>query len=222
MRTLLVSLTVVVFALGMLATPSQAGLIAGFPASGRPDITAGYINVSYSAATGNFTATGYATGIDFDGPDPVDYLIGGTQAYTLTAHITTAGVCTSAALTIAGTVNEAAPQGSNDPLSSSLGSPLLVSQTCSNFGFNPVTNGEIQFIFAGATGSAASWYPVGTAYVKLNLTQFPGNWTQDFSHSNAVSNNFATPEPATMAMLLLGGLPALILRRRALRRAAGR
>jgi hypothetical protein len=37
-----------------------------------------------------------------------------------------------------------------------------------------------------------------------------------------VSDNFATPEPATMVLLLAGGLPALIIRRRALRRAAGR
>jgi hypothetical protein len=202
----------------LLGGTSQGAPIANLYED-RPDIAAGFISVNYTTTGAtNFTAAGFATSIDFDGVAPNDYLIGGTQIYSLSAHVTTAGVASSGALSIAGTVNGNAPQGSNDPLSSNLTSPLLTG-TLSDFGYPTSGSGELQFIFDVTGGSAASLFGSKVG-VKLNANGYNGTWASNFSNGgNGVADTFVTPEPATLAMLGVGGLLAVAGRKRRQRRA---
>jgi hypothetical protein len=177
---------------------------------GTPDIMADFIAVNYvaGAAGNNFTASGWAETLDFDGIAPPDYNIGEPQGYDIVAHVTTAGVATGGTLTITGTVNSGSPNGSNDPLSSDLGSPLLTG-TLTAMGYPVSGSGELEFLFTVTGGAAAPLFGSQVG-VKLNESGYVGLWTADFSNSGeGVTDNFAVPEPMTIAMLLLG-LPAIL------------
>jgi len=166
-----------------------------------PDITSGFITVSYNATSDVLTVTGTALSIDFNGtPPPDNNITSGT--FTLTATINSSGMLTSGSLSIAGTIPAL---GAASPL-------LTANLTAFGFSDSPVTQ---IFEFTGTTtgGSQAAGMgsQVGTI---LNLGGgFSGSFASNFANGGFGSaDTFRIPTPG--ASLLLGAASLIGLSRR--------
>lgn len=167
----------------------------------RPDITSGFLTVTYNATSDVLSVTGPALTIDFDGVSPPDHAItGGT--FTLSAIINASGMLTSGTLTITGTVGAI---GATSPL-------LTANLTGFGFSSSPVTQ---IFEFTGAVtgGSQAAGYGASVGTVLNTGGGFPGHFNSNFSKSGQGSADTARiPAPGTAAAL--AGLLGLAARRR--------
>lgn len=166
-----------------------------------PDISSGFINTSYSAATDQFTAVGW-TSAYFDGTTLNSMSVVGM--FTLTATIDEFGVATAGTLTLEGEVSGFGP--------SLLTADLLLSGA--NFGWSAdgltfefmfdVTGGEMAAIFGDIVGVILSPSSSGFA-----------GFGSDFSHSGFGGvADVAPPIPAPATIVLLIGAACGIQRRR--------
>lgn len=180
---------------------------------GLPDITSDTIGLNYTSGGGsnNFTASGWAQKMDFDGVAPLDYSITGAgRSYTITATIDSAGVATGGLLTVNGNVTLHAPQ----PVGTYT-SPLLTG-TLTQFGYDPSADGNLEFVFSVTGGSLESLYGGQGALVGVVLisANFPGSFASSFTGSGGQSDTAPVPEPATCLFLLAGGVMLAVGRRR--------
>ena len=179
--------------------------------SGCPDITAGFIDVTYNASTGALLASGFALTLDDDGSAPPEAIISGTSM--VTATIDTTGSLIGGTVSIGGTVPTLA-----------MNSGVLLQGIVSGFGFSDVIGVDtLEFLFDITAGDAADLYGgAGTTVgIIMGSTGFSGTFAQDFDnlmfsmpgtgagYSDTCS---LTPEPTSLALLLLA-LPAVRLRR---------
>ena len=187
-----------------------------------PDIASGFIDVTYTANTDTFLASGFALEIDDDGVGPAIPVQNGT--FDLTATIDDAGsLGPGGTLAIGGTVPS---------LGFNSGTLLLGDLTA--FGF-PIGGGDpLEFGFDVTGGDAAGLYSTrsGRGGVILSFTGFGGLFTQDFD--NLISGNAGTgtavvnveeevPLPGALhAGLMVLGLLGLFSARKELVRRADR
>ncbi|MGA2253385.1 MAG: PEP-CTERM sorting domain-containing protein [Thermoguttaceae bacterium] len=193
--------------------------LEGLPAMGSslnlttqpPDLSAGYLNVTYDATTGIINAQGWPTSFTLsDNPTPDSVSIVGGQ-YDLTAKVTPTGQPVSGSLDVTGTIPGLA-----------LSSGTLLTAQVSQFGFQSGGGDIFEFVFNVTGGDLAPYYH-GKTNVILDAwnSGFDGSFANNFAASPYLSvadtSAVAVPEPST-ALLLLSvlalGLPALICRRR--------
>ena len=184
----------------------------------HPDVTAGFIDLSYIAnnSPNNFQAIGYDMAMDDDGIgpllDPFSYDYGSFQ---ILANITTAGVMTGGTITISGNY------------SNTIGiSGVLLTGNLTAFGWtNGAFNELFEFTYTVTGGlMATSQYfgvpgsPGGVIY-DTQENVFNGSFASSFFSSGFASPNADVapiPEPATVSLVLLAGLTLVRpLRRRA-------
>lgn len=175
-----------------------------------PDIYSNYILVNYTAATKDFTASGFSFTFDLDGNSPPDYNIvdgmnypGGT--WDITAKIDNNGDPLSGSLTITGYIPS---------LLGSQGTGTLLTGTLSEFGFPNAGGDPLEFVFTNIGGDLAQYYD--GANVVLQYTGFQGSFQNDFGNYGLGQSDTFVPEPVT-CVTLLGALGALggYVRRRA-------
>jgi hypothetical protein len=179
-----------VFLVLTISSASQAGPL-GVTIEPYPNILAGSIISNYNATTGAFIANGWALTLDTGTSQTAI-----TTTFKLLATISKLGVATSGNLTI----------GSDT-------SPLLRSISLIAFAFNPVQGGVLEFLFAPPSGSFATptlYDPAKPVDVMLAVgNTFMGNFNASFtSTSNTAQVRMdppvATPEPATLLLMLAG------------------
>jgi len=178
-----------------------------------PDLSAGYLNVTYDATTGTLSAVGWPMSFN-EGGNPPEHasIVGGN--YDLTADLTQSGLPVSGSLKITGTIPGLASSGTL------LTGQLQLSQ--SGFGFQSPQaiqqsgSGDIfEFVFNVTGGDLAPYYQ-GKASVILDAwcSGFNGSFTTSFAASPYLSvadNSAVVPEPSTAILLLTAlalGLPA--------------
>ena len=163
-----------------------------------PDISAGFINVSYNATAGNLLATGFPISFNLsDNPTPDSASIVGGQ-YNLTAQVTQTGQPVSGSLDITGTIPGLATSGT-----------LLTGQL-SQFGFQSGGGDIFEFIFHVTGGDLAPYYDGKTSII-LDAwgSGFNGSFATNFAASPYLSvadDRAVAPEPST-AILLLAHFP---------------
>jgi hypothetical protein len=194
--------------------------IAGFgglPATGAsldlssqlPDISAGFLNASYDAATGILSADGWPMSFNLSGGSTTSDSIDGGQ-YLLSVQLTPTGqpVPGTGILDITGTIPGLASSGT-----------LLTGQL-SKFGFETGGGNIFEFIFDDLGGDLAPYYD-GETGVILDAwnSGFDGSFANNFTAGPSLSvadNSVVVPEPSTTILLLCAlafGLPALARRR---------
>ena len=182
------------FQLSVQATPLNLSL------SNFPDIFSGAIDVTYTAATGSFSATGTALSFDDDGVGAAETIVAG--GFALSATITNAGVLTGGTLTITGTVPTL---GFN--------SGTLLTGTLTALGFSNTGGDPLEFLFTVTGGDAAGLYG-GTGGIILSSTSFPATlFNQDFNNliagipgtgSGVSDTAVPVPEPTSLILLAIG------------------
>lgn len=199
----MISIRTVALAVGVAVSSTTA---LGSPLNlvqSTPDITSGFITVSYNATSDVLTVTGTALSIDFNGTPPPDNTIT-SGTFTLTATINSSGMLTSGSLIIAGTIPAL---GAASPL-------LTANLTAFGFSDSPVTQ---VFEFTGTTtgGSQAAGMgsQVGTI---LNLGGgFGGSFANNFANSGfGNADTFRIPAPGAGMLISAAGLIGLSRRRR--------
>jgi len=188
--------------------PAQAALLN--LTTQPPDIMSSFVNVIYSASTRRFEASGYALTFDPYGlPESVRVISGGI--FSIDLYLTSAGIPTSGALSIGGTVAA---------LGATTGT--LLAGSILQFGFQDPPGDEIfEFLF-NVTGGDLARYCGGQAVVILDAVDsgFRGTFGADFANTglgDSDTSSSPVPEPSSgMVMLsLLGcGLATRGLRRR--------
>lgn len=163
-----------------------------------PVILAGFTSVSYNAGTGAFTASGATKTLD-KGTGPTAY----AKQFTLTATINSVtGVASTARLTV----------GPN------IGTKYLSAVTLLQFGYDPVSGGALEFLFAPPTGALVTdgtysgTKPIDVIFRGLT---FPGTWASSWTNGNTAAyaeirsdgppppeDSTAVPEPSTLLLLL--------------------
>lgn len=174
-----------------------------------PDITSGFIDVVYNAATDVLSASGFALTLEDNGvPPATDFSNPG--AFSISATVTGAGVATGGTLSIGGTVNGFGP--------------TLLTGTLTAFGFPNAPGGNVfEFLFQVTGGALATpaYYglPGSTVGVILNAgaNGFNGSFASSFNNNGGmagmgagVADTAPIPEPAALTPLAL----ALLLARR--------
>jgi hypothetical protein len=167
-----------------------------------PDITSGFIDVSYNASSDAFSAQGFAFSMT-DSPNRT--ITNGT--FNLSAIVDSAGMATSGTITIGGTI-PAIPAGT----------PLLTG-TLTAFGFQTGGGSIFEFLFSVTGGSLATpaYFGnsgVGVFGVILNASgaTFNGNWGQSFNNNggipgfgNGVADTAPIPAPVVAAPFAIAG-----------------
>ncbi len=191
-----------------------------------PDITVSAATISYNAGTGLLTIVGTPTVIDYDGAAPPDYGIinGGVGlirsfqvSITLDSSGTLIGGVAGNDLAVVGLVDT---DNSHTPSGGEQFTTLLTGEV-TRFGYSEtapyrlfdllfsVTGGSLQSDFGSQVGLIfdAVSYQAGKA--------FTGSFATDFAGAGFGNGDlFLTPEPASLALLLAGGLGGLAIRRR--------
>ena len=176
-----------------------------------PDITSGFIDITYDAGTDVFDASGFSLAYDDDGSVPSEVITGGT--FNISATIDADGTLSAGTLAIGGTIP-------------SLGyiSGTLLTGTLTSLGFIPAGGDPLEFLFDVEItgGDLAPEYAGHTCGVILGGTNFPGSFAASFNNlffdmegtGQGVSDTgVVVPEPATLGLLVFG-LMASRLRRR--------
>jgi hypothetical protein len=188
-------ITVLAVGAGVQAAPLDLTLYA-------PDVSSGFVSVSYDASAEAFSVSGYAFTLDFDGLAPPDEdIIGGT--FDISLPVDSSGTITPGvgSLAIEGSVQSSGPS-------------LLLGDILA-FGFLD-DGGEIfEFLFTVTGGDlAGSFDPTVGVILDAGDSGFPGNFQSNFFNSGfGVSDTANIPEPATLS-LLLGGLVLTVSHRR--------
>ena len=159
-----------------------------------PDISAGFINVSYNATAGTLLATGFPISFNFSGTSTPDTasIVGGQ--YNLTAQVTQTGQPVLGSLDITGTIPVLATSGT------------LLTGELTQFGFLTGGGDIFEFIFNVTGGDLAPYYD-GTTSVILDAwsSKFNGSFASNFAASPFLSvadNGTVVPEPSTAILLL--------------------
>lgn len=194
-----------IFAIGFgVCVQADAAMIGLTPSF--PDITTGFIDVSYDSTTHVFAATGYSGSIELTGTPPPDVFPSG-YLYSITASIDNAGVVHGGTFNISGTIT---------------GSPVntgtLLTGSLTQFGFNQTGGDIFEFVF-DVTGGDLAGFAGHRAGVILDAqdTGFTGSFASSFSNGDdgiGVSDTFPVPEPATICLLLLGAAMTAVRRHR--------
>lgn len=162
--------------------------------------------MNYVASTDAFTANGYAVSF-YNGTLPAFDIIDGT--FQLNAFIDDSGSLSlgSGNLSISGIVDTTPEQS------------FLLTGTLTAFGFYELNSALFEFLFNVTGGNMADLYGGvgGVGGVILHSTGFSGNFGSDFSNSGAGFSDTGTtapvPEPATLALLLMG-IPLIFVTRK--------
>lgn len=205
-------------ALFATAVPAAAAPI-GLTLVNSPDITSGFIDISYNTASGLLQADGFALEM-FDDTNGINAINNGL--FNLDATIDGSGTLINGTLTITG---EVVGFGSANP---------LLTADLTDFGFQDAPGGELfEFMFTVTGGDLAT--PAffgnlgdGTGGLILSIgdpNAFDGTFDTDFNNNfgipgfgSGVSDVGLVPEPGTLALMLVSGL--FVRRRR--RRTSGR
>jgi len=169
---------------------------------GIPDVSAGFVLITFNATTGFFSATGATQNISLPGPSQEP---AGQREFTLTCTISGAGVASNGSLTV--------KTDHNSPDSVAFSSTDLTA-----FGFGP-TN-KFEFVFSQAAGNLA---PIGSDIGVILVGPgfpFPGGvpeFGSDFSNAlfpgaafgDGNADTFLIPAPSVACVgavaLLFGG-----------------
>lgn len=203
----------------VLGTTSVQAALLNFNMEQSPDIFSAYIDVVYTATTNSFVANGY-TLVYYDGETQWDMDSYEPDSFLITATVDRSGNATSGTLTLGSNV-----QGYG---------PTLLTADLTAFGYavfdtqNPngdaamfdwkfqVTGGAMADLYGGSgatVGTILSLVNVaGTVSQTLFTADFNNNRGQP-GYGSAVADTAPAPEPATLALLAVGGL-ALLRRRR--------
>jgi hypothetical protein len=177
-----------------------------------PDVFSDAIYVQYTSVDDQFLAMGFAE--ELVDQSSTHHPISGAQGFSINATIDDSGTAIVGSLAITGDVN-----------SISAGSPLLTGDLTA-FGFPNSGDEPLEFLFEVTGGSLATAAYFGApgpgSIVGVILSQTGSNfidWSHDFDNSanivGAVSDTFK-PEPATLALLVLGAVSLSAKRRRGL------
>lgn len=186
------------------ATASPLNLVAG-----TPDVSAGFISISYNATSHAFSATGFTQNANF--PPAIPSL--GQRAFSLTCNIDNSGniLPGNQSLTVRGDVNAAGQfvSGAN--------ALIFTSSTLSQFGFGATD--KFEFVFTAGSGGlwATNNQSLGVIMVGAGLFTSNGGvprFTSDFSlTSSGNADTFLVPAPGAFALLGAAGLTATRRRR---------
>ncbi|HUU68023.1 MAG TPA: PEP-CTERM sorting domain-containing protein [Planctomycetota bacterium] len=161
-----------------------------------PDITSGFIAVSYSSNV--FTASGYALSLEINGVGGPDYVITNGM-FNITGDIDSTGALQSGTLSITGTI----------PAYGAVSGTLLTGAITS-FGYPDAPGGEIfEFIATGLSGDLAPIYGANAGVILgASDTHFTGSFAQSFGNSGFGVADTApvVPEPASLVLLAIGAL----------------
>jgi len=176
--------------------------------SDSPQIATFSIDVDYKKNKDSFTVDGTPLEFDDDGIGAPEIISNGT--YSITATIDELGNASGGALVIDGTI---ASLGFN--------SGTLLTGNLTAFGFPDAGGDPLEFLFDVTGGDAASLFgPV--VGIKLSDSGFTGSFASNFKNTgngkNTLGPPVATPEPASL-LLMVTGLGALFgLRKRSISR----
>ncbi len=166
-----------------------------------PDLTTGFISISYDADAANlqFMADGFTLSY-FDGVSVTD-ATGGLFMIDMT--VDDMGNATGGMLSITGTLP-------------GIADGTLLTGDLTDFGFAPAGGDPLEFLWSVSGGLLADDYGgIGAiAGTILSQTSFPGDWTEDWSGSGAVSDTAPIPAPTGAAILGLGLVATGARRRR--------
>jgi hypothetical protein len=182
-----------VFLVFTISSITQAGPL-GVTIEPYPNILAGYITSTYDAASGAFSANGWALTLDTGTTQtPI------TTSFILTATIENSGVARNANLIIG-----------------AVGAPYLSSSTLLNFGFSstPGQGGVLEFLFSTPGGSYVPSLYSPTKPLDVQLTvgnTFLGNFNSSwFSSMNTAQLRedppppIPNPEPSALLLMVTG------------------
>jgi hypothetical protein len=198
-----------------VSTLGLRGVVQAVPlnlAKGSPDIMAGFITTTYTVGgASNFTASGWALNIDYDGATPPDHDITGSMSYLITATIDNSGHATDATLKITGAIDDL-----------SLPDQTLLTGTLAAFGYDSTYASPLEFVFNVTGGALASDFGslAGVHLSPGSSSTFSGNFLHSFTNTgwDGVADTFRTPVPepltAVMGTLALAGSGLAALRRR--------
>ncbi len=168
-RSILTSARPGLIAAGLLLGSAAQAAPLNLTLNDFPDIVSGFIDVTYNAGTGSFSASGFALTLDDDGVGAAEDITGGT--FDLSATIDAAGSLSGGMLSIGGTV---ASLGFN--------SGTLLTGNLTAFGFPNAGGDPLEFLFDVTSGEAASLYGSVPGGIILSATGFTGNFNADFDN----------------------------------------
>lgn len=202
-----------VFALASLCLLALAGIspsVQGTPLdlelSYYPDITSGFMEVTYTAADDQLIVDGFATHI-WDGVsvDP-DEISGTGYNYHITATIDELGNPVGGTLVVEGTI----PTWGID-------SGLLLTGDLIAFGFQDDGGDPLEFLFAVTGGDLAPQFHQGPIGVIMSNADFYGSFASDWNNNYgmhgegygmAIADTYPNPEPSSFCLLAVGLLAA--------------
>ena len=188
---------------GIVTSPVKSAPL-GLTLQDSPQASSGFINVSYSASTDEFLASGFALSLFDQGfwipiiPDAID-------SFTISATIDEFGTAGAGGLSITGSI---------------LGlGPTLLTGTLTDFGFLDGGGDLFEFLFTvddGVLGIPGLFGGPGSVFgvvLDANGSNFTGDFGTDFSNTfrrgnkgPGVALTAPIPEPTTLALLLTGAL----------------
>ena len=183
-----------------------------------PDITSGFIDVTYDATANILSANGFALTLDDDGVGDLEniYAFGSDidpGTFLITAEIDDFGTLIGGTLTVEGTVPDL---GFN--------SGTLLTGDLTDFGYPDAGGNPLEFLFDVTGGDVAGLYAGTSGGVILGATGFGGSFAADFDNlmfgmpgTGAGFGDTGVPEPSTLSLLMLGLIATRLRRRRSAR-----